>query len=246
MFKSMRRDKYNLFFCPSKFMLENSYQGCHKICCLSFHRCQPDLCSYATIVSAYVNASDMDGAEKFFRHLKEDGLKPNAIVYGTLMKGYAKLNNLEKVMRVYERMRVQGVEANQTIYTTIMDAYGKNSDFGSAVIWFKEMGAHGFPPDQKAKNILLSLAKTPEAQNEANELVGNAVGSLPDVPEPKASDFAESDCEIEDDDDLSGAEPKSFETKLAAGEPTEPNSSMLNDFDPNYEEVEDDSNFGSF
>ncbi|XP_010906096.1 pentatricopeptide repeat-containing protein At3g59040 isoform X2 [Elaeis guineensis] len=189
-------------------------------------RCQPDLCSYATMVSAYVNASDMDGAEKFFRRLKEDGLKPNAVVYGTLMKGYAKLNNLEKVMRVYERMRMQGVEANQTIYTTIMDAYGKNSDFGSAVIWFKEMGARGFPPDRKAKNILLSLAKTPEEQKEANELVGNAVGSLPDTPEPKASDFAESDSEIEDDDELSGSEPQSFETKLAAGEPTELNSSI--------------------
>ncbi|XP_073114037.1 uncharacterized protein [Elaeis guineensis] len=189
-------------------------------------KCQPDLCSYATMVSAYVNASDMDGAEKFFRRLKEDGLKPNAVVYGTLMKGYAKLNNLEKVMRVYERMRMQGVEANQTIYTTIMDAYGKNSDFGSAVIWFKEMGARGFPPDRKAKNILLSLAKTPEEQKEANELVGNAVGSLPDTPEPKASDFAESDSEIEDDDELSGSEPQSFETKLAAGEPTELNSSI--------------------
>ncbi|EHA8586571.1 putative pentatricopeptide repeat-containing protein [Cocos nucifera] len=211
------------------------------------NKCQPDLCSYATMVSAYVNASDMDGAEKFFRRLKEDGLKPNAVVYGTLMKGYAKLNNLEKVMRVYERMRMQGVEANQTIYTTIMDAYGKNSDFGSAVIWFKEMDARGFPPDQKAKNILLSLAKMPEEQKEANELIGNAVGSLPDIPEPKASNFAESDSEIEDNDELSGAEAQSFETKLAASEPTELNSSILSDFDPNDEEAEDDdSNFGSF
>ncbi|RWW78313.1 hypothetical protein BHE74_00013466 [Ensete ventricosum] len=141
------------------------------------------------MLSAYVNASDMDGAEKFFRRIKEDGLKPNVVVYGTLMKGYAKLNNLEKVTRVYERMRLQGVEANQTIYTTIMDAHGKNSDFGSAVIWFKEMSAHGLPPDQKAKNILLSLAKTPEEQKEANELVGNPSVSLHDSP--KDNQFTE-------------------------------------------------------
>lgn len=137
-------------------------------------RYEPDLCSYATMLSAYVNASDMDGAEKLLRRIKEDGLKPNVVVYGTLMKGYAKLNNLEKVLRVYERMNLQGVEANQTIYTTIMDAHGKNSDFGSAVVWFKEMSAHGLPPDQKAKNILLSLAKTAEEKIEADELVGNA------------------------------------------------------------------------
>lgn len=141
-----------------------------------FHRFTPDLCSYATMLSAYVNASDMEGAEKFFCRLKEDGLKPNVIVYGTLMKGYAKENNLEKVMQVYERMRMQGIEANQAIFTTIMDVQGKNSNFESAIIWFKEMIARGFPPDQKAKNVLLSLSKTPEERKEANELAGNVNG----------------------------------------------------------------------
>lgn len=142
------------------------------------HRVEPDLCSYTTMLLAYVNASDMSGAEKFFRRIKEDGLKPNVVVYGTLMKGYSKLNNVEKVMRVYERMRMQGVEPNQTIYTTIMDVHGKNSDFGNAVIWFKEMEARGYPPDKKAKNILLSLAKTPEEQQEANELAGSGAIQL--------------------------------------------------------------------
>ncbi|KAG0482736.1 hypothetical protein HPP92_010820 [Vanilla planifolia] len=158
--------------------------------CMRRDKVDPDLCSYATMISAYVNASDMDGAEKFFRRLKEDGFKPNAVVYGTLMKGYAKANNLERVMRVYERMRVQGVEANQAIYTTIMDVHGKNSDFGTAVVWFKEMGARGFPPDQKAKNILLSLAKTPEERNEANALMENGTS---DLSEPMRSKSRESD-----------------------------------------------------
>ncbi|KAJ6799234.1 pentatricopeptide repeat-containing protein [Iris pallida] len=159
-FKSMRRNKYT-----------------------------PDICSYATMLLAYVNASDMEGAEKFFRRIKDDGLRPNVVVYGTLMKGYAKANNLEKVMRVYERMRMQEVEPNQTIFTTIMDAHGKNSDFGSAVIWFKEMSSRGFPPDQKAKNILLSLAKTQEEQMEANELTGNAVCTLSKQKASKLIDF---------------------------------------------------------
>ncbi|EAZ05871.1 hypothetical protein OsI_28108 [Oryza sativa Indica Group] len=147
------------------------------------HRVEPDLCSYTTMVLAYVNASDMDGAEKFFRRIKEDGLKPNVVVYGTLMKGYSKLNNVERVMRVYERMRMQGVEPNQTIYTTIMDVHGRNSDFGNAVIWFKEMEARGYPADKKAKNILLSLAKTPEEQEEANELTGNCAIQLEAKPD---------------------------------------------------------------
>ena len=143
------------------------------------------------MVLAYVNASDMNGAEKFFRRIKEDGLKPNVVVYGTLMKGYSKLNNVEKVMRVYERMRIQGVEPNQTIYTTIMDVHGRNSDFGNAVIWFKEMEARGYPPDQKAKNILLSLAKTPEEQQEANELVGNGAVQLEVKPYNEEVDDAD-------------------------------------------------------
>jgi pentatricopeptide repeat protein len=140
------------------------------------------------MVLAFVNSSNMDGAEKFFRRIKEDGLKPNVVVYGTLMKGYSKLNNVEKVMRVYERMRIQGVEPNQTIYTTIMDVHGRNSDFGNAVIWFREMETRGYPPDQKAKNILLSLAKTPEEQQEAHELVGNGTIQLEVDPDSEEVD----------------------------------------------------------
>nr|KJB75395.1 hypothetical protein B456_012G039700 [Gossypium raimondii] len=135
-------------------------------------RYTPDICSYTTMLSAYVNASDMEGAEKFFTRLKRDGLKPNIVTYGTLMKGYAKVNSLEKMMETYEEMRLSSIKANQTIFTTLMDAYGKNRDFGSAVVWYKEMGSYGVPPDQKAKNILLSLATTADEQKEAKQLVG--------------------------------------------------------------------------
>ncbi|GMG98876.1 hypothetical protein Nepgr_000716 [Nepenthes gracilis] len=134
-------------------------------------RFTPDLCSYTTMLSAYVNACDMDGAEKFFRQMRHDGVEPNVVTYGTLIKGYAQENDLEKMKEKFEEMQTCGIKGNQTILTTIMDAYGKNGDFGSAVIWFKEMEARGFPPDQKAKNVLLSLAKTEEEREEANQLV---------------------------------------------------------------------------
>lgn len=124
------------------------------------------------MVSAYVNACEMVGAEKFFRQLKDDGLKPNVVVYGTLMKGYAKQNNLEKVVKVYERMLVQGVNPNTTIYTILIDAHGKNLDFGSAVAWYKQMVEKKIEPDKKVKNVLLSLAHTQEEKQEANELLG--------------------------------------------------------------------------
>ena len=135
-------------------------------------RYTPDVCCYTTMLSAYVNASDMEGAENFFTRLKQDGLQPNVVTYGTLMKGYAKVNNLEKMIDIYEEMQLSGIKANQTIFTTLMDAYGKNWDFGSAVVWYKEMECYGVPPDRKAKNILLSLAKTADDQKEANQLVG--------------------------------------------------------------------------
>ncbi|KAL2323949.1 hypothetical protein Fmac_023007 [Flemingia macrophylla] len=131
----------------------------------------PDLCSYTTMLAAYVNASDMEGAEKFFKRLKQDGFEPNVVTYGTLIKGYARINDLGMVMKKYEEMLERGIKANQTILTTIMDAYGKSGDFGSAVHWYKEMESSGIPPDQKAKNVLLSLATTDEERKEANELV---------------------------------------------------------------------------
>ncbi|KAL5977433.1 hypothetical protein ACLOJK_021779 [Asimina triloba] len=170
-------------------------------------RCNPDLCSYTTMLSAYVNASDMEGAEKFFKRLKQDGFEPNVVTYGTLMKGYAKENNLEKMMQIYEEMRMQGLEGNQTIFTTIMDAHGKNGDFGSAVGWFKEMESRGYPPDQKAKNILLSLAKTADEQKEANELVGNVVAALSkeNISQISEPDY-NNDASDDEEDDASDRE----------------------------------------
>lgn len=156
------------------------------------------------MLSAYVNASDMVGAEKFFSRMKQDGLKPNVVTYGALIKGYAKTNDLEKMMEKYEEMQAYGVKSNQTILTTIMDAYGKNRDFGSAVVWYQEMESCGLPPDQKAKNILLSLAKTPEEQKEANQLVGNLDQSDNELRLGAVSEFVgedEDDEEYGDDDD---------------------------------------------
>ncbi|KAK0588861.1 hypothetical protein LWI29_006317 [Acer saccharum] len=167
-------------------------------------RCTPDICSYTTMLSAYVNASDMEGAEKFFRRLKQDGFKPNVVTYGTLIKGYAKVNDLEKMMEIYEKMRVSGIKANQTIFTTIMDANGKNRDFGSAVIWYKEMESSGLSPDQKAKNILLSLAKTADEQKEANELIGNLDYHRDEPMINGVNKFVDDDDD--DDDDEEGEE----------------------------------------
>ncbi|XP_059664865.1 pentatricopeptide repeat-containing protein At3g59040 isoform X2 [Cornus florida] len=179
-------------------------------------RCSPDLCSYTTMLSAYVNASDMEGAEKFFTRIKRDGLQPNIITYGTLVKGYAKVNDLEKMIEKYDEMRAHGIKANQTILTTIMDAYGTNRDFDAAVVWFKEMEICGVPPDQKAKNILLSLAKTVEEQMEANQLVGHsnlyANQQLVDGL-PKYVDDDEANSDEDDDQEDDAGQIISFEEK---------------------------------
>ncbi|KAL2245852.1 UNVERIFIED_CONTAM: Pentatricopeptide repeat-containing protein [Sesamum indicum] len=168
-------------------------------------RCSPDLCSYTTMLSAYVNSSDMDGAEKFFKRIKQDGFEPNVVTHGTLIKGYAKANNLEKMMEKYEDMRVNGIKANPTILTTIMDAFGRNKDFGSAVVWFNEMVSNGIPPDQKAKNILLSLAKTLEEQTEAKQLIDNL----------SFNQFLNNveDNEVDDDDNDDANEGNTFEDR---------------------------------
>ncbi|XP_021751965.1 pentatricopeptide repeat-containing protein At3g59040-like isoform X1 [Chenopodium quinoa] len=168
--------------------------------CMRRDRFTPDLCSYTSMLSAYINASDMDGAEKFFKRLRVDKLQPNVVTYGTLLKGYAKVNNLEKMMETYEDMITHGIKANQTILTTMMDGYGKNKDFASAVHWYKEMDNRGCPPDQKAKNILLSLAKTEEEQEEANQLVGsNASYQTPRFSNYSSDDINEVSDESDDD-----------------------------------------------
>lgn len=157
------------------------------------------------MLSAYVNAPDMDGAEKFFKRIKQDGFEPNVVTHGTLINGYAKANNLEKMMEKYETMRVEGIKPSAAIFTTIMDAFGRNKDFGSAAIWYNEMVSGGVAPDQKAKNILLSLAKTAEEQIEAQQLIENQSVGRPlnsvEGDEIDGLNSRDEDDEDEDDDD---------------------------------------------
>lgn len=162
-----------------------------------FCRYTPDLCSYTTMLSAYVNASDMEGAENFFKRIKRDGFEPNVVTYGTLIKGYAKVNDIEKMMKKYEEMRLCGLRANTTIFTTIMDAHGRNHGFDSAVIWFNEMGSNGILPDQKAKNILLSLAKSAEEKAEADLLVGHEANVM--ISSTGDNDDDDADADYNDD-----------------------------------------------
>lgn len=170
--------------------------------CMRRDRFTPDLCSYVTLLSAYVNAPDMEGAEKFFKRLRQDGIEPNIVTYGTLIKGYAKMNDLEKMMQKYEEMVTSGIKANQIIFTTMMDAYGRNKDFGSGVFWFKEMEVHGCPPDQKAKKVLLSLAKTNEEREEADQLTGNK-SNYQSIRFPCGGSIDEDEDEDEDDNEFS-------------------------------------------
>ncbi|KAJ8421970.1 hypothetical protein Cgig2_027293 [Carnegiea gigantea] len=167
--------------------------------CMRRDRFTPDICSYATLLSAYINVPDMEGAEKFFKRLKQDGIEPNIVTYGTLIKGYAKMNDLEKMMQKYEEMVTSGIKANQIIFTAMMDAYGRNKDFGSAVFWFKEMEVHGCPPDQKAKKVLYSLAKTDEDREEADQLTGNK-SNYQSIRFPGGGSVDEDEDEGKDDD----------------------------------------------
>ncbi|XP_010524118.1 PREDICTED: pentatricopeptide repeat-containing protein At3g59040 isoform X1 [Tarenaya hassleriana] len=184
--------------------------------CMRRDRFYPDLCSYTTMLSAYVNACDMEGAEKFFKRLKTDGFEPNIITYGTMIKGYAKANDLEKIMEVYEKMRLSGIRGNQTILTTIMDAFGRCKGFGSAVSWYKEMETCGLPPDQKAKNVLLSLASTPDELEEAKELAGVSVENRKGTHVDGVDD-EDDDEEDDDDDDDDDATKTVYYDKTQAG-----------------------------
>jgi len=101
------------------------------------------------------------------------------------------VNDLEKMMQKYKEMVTSSIKANQTIFTTMMDAYGENK---------KNMEVHCCLSDQKAKNALLSLAKTDEGREGADRLTGNKPNyrsiRLPGY------DSIDQDEDYEEDDDM--------------------------------------------
>ncbi|KAM1411891.1 hypothetical protein TB1_023764 [Malus domestica] len=129
---------------------------------------RPTRKAYNILLHAFAISGMGEQARTVFKSMRRDRFNPDLCSYTTMLSAYVNASEMEGAEKFFIRIIQDAFKPNAVTYGTLI-----KGDFGSAVVWYQEMESCRLPPDQKAKNILLSLVKTAEEQKVANQLVGN-------------------------------------------------------------------------
>ena len=98
-----------------------------------------DVHSYANLINAYVRCGDVAGAEKSFKEMQDDDVRPNLVVYTTLMKGYCELGDTGGACGVYfKRMVRDGLQPNTRALNTLLRGCVRTGMYKPALVAYCE------------------------------------------------------------------------------------------------------------
>lgn len=83
----------------------------------------PNERSYTTLIEGYACIGDMGLAFKYFKRIKEVGLKPDVIAYASLLKACCKAGRMQSTLAITAEMAAAGVPMNNYIYNILLDGY---------------------------------------------------------------------------------------------------------------------------
>ncbi|KAL6053586.1 hypothetical protein QOT17_017849 [Balamuthia mandrillaris] len=87
------------------------------------------------LISAYVNAGEMDKALQLFREMREresKGARPKATLYAVLLRGLKAKHQTGKVLSLYDDLLSIGRHPNEAVLNTLVDHYARNRQFEEA------------------------------------------------------------------------------------------------------------------
>ncbi|RVW85934.1 Pentatricopeptide repeat-containing protein [Vitis vinifera] len=131
--------------------------------------------AYNILLDAFAISGMVDQARTVFKSMRRDRCTPDICSYTTMLSAYVNASDMEGAEKFFRRLKQDGFEPNVVTYGTLIKGYAKISNLEKMMEKYEEMQEMGFcgvPPDRKATNILLSLAKTEAEKEEANLLVG--------------------------------------------------------------------------
>lgn len=83
----------------------------------------PNARSYTTLMEGYACEGEIGLAFKYFKRIKEAGLKPDVISYASLLKACCKAGRMQSAVAVTTEMTAQSVPMNKYIYNILLDGY---------------------------------------------------------------------------------------------------------------------------
>jgi pentatricopeptide repeat protein len=128
----------------------------------------PNVTAYNSAIHVYVRSENLTEAEKLFREMEDQGVKPNVVTYNTLMKGYK--HQWKKALELYEDMKKQQVQANGYTYSALFSALAQGKQREKAFVIFQDIKKEGITPDVNVYNSMIDLCVRSENLTEAEKL----------------------------------------------------------------------------
>lgn len=108
---------------------------------------QPDVVSYALLISAYGKARREEEALAVFEEMLDAGIRPTHKAYNILLDAFAISGMVEQAKIVFKSMRRDRCSPDIFSYTTMLSAYVNASDMEGAETFFRRLKQDGFRPN---------------------------------------------------------------------------------------------------
>lgn len=125
----------------------------------------PDDVAYNTLMLAYVNGNDIEGAKNVFKQMKDNGIEPDTTSYGTLISYFASINDKYATWALYEEMRQKEVFRSPVIMHSLIQLCIRNRELDRAQSLFEHVKNNMYDPTDKLyASMMFICAKRKEAE----------------------------------------------------------------------------------
>ncbi|RZB52786.1 Pentatricopeptide repeat-containing protein [Glycine soja] len=117
--------------------------------------CSPTICSFNTLLNAFVESHQWARAENFFKYFEAASVTPNVETYNVLLKVLCKKGEFEKGRGLLTWMWGAGMSPDKITYRTLIGGVAKSGDLGFALEVFDEMRERGVELDVVCYNMII-------------------------------------------------------------------------------------------
>ncbi|CAA6670391.1 unnamed protein product [Spirodela intermedia] len=132
---------------------------------------RPDMVSYSTLLTAYVENRRYVEALSLFSHMRERRVPPDLTTCNIMIDVYGQLGMPREADRLFWSMRRLGVEPSVVSYNTLLRVYGEAELFGEAVHLFRLMQRKGAVQNVVTYNTMIAIYGRSLEHEKAGNLV---------------------------------------------------------------------------
>ncbi|XP_019371902.1 PREDICTED: leucine-rich PPR motif-containing protein, mitochondrial isoform X2 [Gavialis gangeticus] len=92
---------------------------------------QPNQVTYESLIAAYCNEGDIEGASKILQCMKNKGIPITEEIFSSLVTGHAKAGDMENAENTISILRDAGAEPGPNIYLALLSAYAEKGDISN-------------------------------------------------------------------------------------------------------------------